>query len=69
MKHALFATLAILSAVQPCSFGQAVSGTINGFVKDPTGAVVAGRMSQSSIPAPVFDCRPTNDAGFTPCPA
>jgi hypothetical protein len=69
MKHALFAILALLATAQTRSYGQAVSGTINGFVKDPSGAVVTGaEVTVTNTGTDVTTAATSNDAGFYSVP-
>src|SRR5579871_2207757 len=69
VKYALSAILAFFSVMQPCSFGQAVSGTINGFVRDPSGAVVAGaNVTVTNTSTGVATAATTNEAGYYSVP-
>jgi Carboxypeptidase regulatory-like domain len=69
MKYALFAILAIVVLTQPLSYGQAVSGTINGFVKDPSGAVVVGaNVTATNAATGVTTSASSNEAGFYSIP-
>jgi hypothetical protein len=69
MKHALSAVLAMFVMIQPCSYGQAVTGTINGLVKDPSGAVIAGaKVSVINTGTDITTNASTNEAGFYSVP-
>jgi len=69
MKYALSAILAIFALAGPCCFGQAVSGTINGFVRDPSGAVVVGAaVTVTRDGTGVTNSVLTNESGFYSLP-
>ncbi len=69
MKHALFAIMAMFVITQPLTYGQAVSGTINGFVRDPSGAVFVGaKVTVTNTNTEVATTTTTNDAGFYSVP-
>ncbi len=69
VKYALFAILAMSVLTQPRSYAQAVSGTINGFVKDPSGAVVVGAtVTATNTGTQVASAVNTNEAGFYSVP-
>ena len=69
MKYTLFAALTMFAITQTRSYSQAVSGTINGFVKDPSGAIVVGaKVTATNTATEVATTAIANDVGFYSIP-